>query len=105
MGSKQSCTKQSTELKKAYHIDIHQEDGSDQKWLCIYTDNLPDSLVEEIEIVIKNKVTTLSECVCSHAWAHLIIFNEGISDLEIRSVYKLLRQNGFLHTDIMGREW
>ena len=105
MGSKQSCINQLTEPKKAYHVDIHQEDGSDLKLLCIYADTLPDSLAEEIEVVIKNKVTTLSECVFSHKWAHLIIFNKEISDPESRSVYKFLRQNGYLHTDIMGREW
>ena len=48
MGSKQSCTKQPTELKKAYHVDSLDE--SDPKLLCIYTDPLPDSLIKEIEM-------------------------------------------------------
>jgi hypothetical protein len=103
MGSKQSCTKQPTKLEKAYHVDIHQEDGS--ALLCIYTDPLADSLVKEIEYIVKNSVTKLSESFCRHEWAHLIIFNKEIADPEIRSVYKLLRQNGYLHTDILGRPW
>ena len=90
MGSKQSCTKQPTELKKAYHVDIHQEVESDPKLLCIYTDSLPDSLIKEIENVIDNKVTKLSECVCTYEWAHLIIFSNDMSSTEIRIVNELL---------------
>jgi len=102
MGSKQSCTKQPTELMKAYHVDMHQEDGSDQKLLCIYTDPLPDPLIKEIENIIKKKVTRLSECVCRHEWAHLIIFSEDKSSKEIRIVNGLLKENGYGITTICG---
>jgi hypothetical protein len=102
MGSKQSCTKEPTKLKKAYHVDIYQEDGSDHKLLCIYTDPLPDSLIKEIENIIKNKVTKLSECVCRYKWAHLIIFSEEMSSTEIRIVNGLLKKNGYGITTICG---
>ncbi len=102
MGSKQSCTKQPTELKKAYHVDIHQEVESDPKLLCIYTDPLPDSLIKEIENVIDNKVTKQSELVCGHKWAHLIIFSEEMSSKEIRIVNGLLKKNGYGITTICG---
>ena len=102
MGSKQSCTKQLTKLKKAYHVDIHQEDESDPKLLCIYTDPLPDSLIKEIENIIDNKVTKLSECVCGQKWAHLIIFSEDMSSKEIRIVNELLKKNGYGITTICG---
>ena len=105
MGSKQSCTKQPTKLKKACYVDIHQEDGSDQKLLCIYTDPLPDSLIKEIENIIKNKVTKLSECVCRYKWAHLITFSDEISSTEIRVINGLLKKNGYALTDIYGRPY
>ncbi len=92
MRSKQSCTKQPTELMKAYHVEMHQEDGSDQKLLCIYTDPLSDPLIKEIKNIIKKKVTRLSECVCRHEWAHLIIFSEEMSDTEVRIINGLLKK-------------
>jgi hypothetical protein len=102
MRSKQSCTKQPTKLEKAYHVDIHQESESDQKFLCILTDPLPDPLIKEIENVIDNKVTRLSEHVCGHKWAHLIIFSEKMSSTKIRIVNGLLKQNGYGITTICG---
>jgi hypothetical protein len=110
MGSKQSCTKPPTKPKKAYHVDIHQEGESDPKLLCIYTDPLPDPLTKEIENIIKNKVTKLSECVCRHKWAHLIIFSDEISSKEIRIINGLLKKNGYGITTICdipyeGTEW
>jgi len=105
MGSKQSCTKQPTELKKAYHVDIHQEDGSNQQFLCIFTDPLPDPLIKEIENVIDNKVTKLSECVCTYEWAHLIIFSEDMSSKEIRIINDLLKKNGYGITTICGIQY
>jgi len=105
MGPKQSCIKQPIELMKAYHVDIHQEDGSDQKLLCIYTDPLPDHLIKEMENIIKNKATKLSECVCRHEWAHLIIFSEEMSSTEVRIINGLLKKNGYGITDICGRPY
>ena len=106
MGSKQSCTKQPTKLKKAYHVDIHQVFDSDPKLLCIYTDSLPDSLIKEIENIIDNKVTKLSQCVYGpYYWAHLIIFSEDMSSKEIRIVNELLKKNGYGITTICGIQY
>jgi hypothetical protein len=102
MGLKQSCKKQPTELKKAYHVDIHQEDESDPKLLCIYTASLPDSFLKEIENVIDNKVTRVSERFCEHEWAHLIIFSDEMTSKEIRIVNGLLMKNGYEITTICG---
>jgi hypothetical protein len=102
MGSKQSFTKQPTKLNKAYHVDIHQEKESDPKLLCIYTASLPDFLLKEIENVIGNKVTRVSERFCGHKWTHLIIFSDEMTSKEIRIVNGLLKKNGYEITTICG---
>jgi len=92
-------------IPQKFHLDMELNKSTGKEDLCVYTDILPDRLMEQI-----NNLNKQIECITKpdltgidYKWYHQFIFHESVPDEDIKTVMILLLTNNYVHVTICGR--